>query len=75
VEEFINRVNALRNADVANQIDTHYRTWQTASQLSAASRKRMAQAIIDKVRAAGREKASKDKVWYQDLLEFIGGEK
>jgi len=69
VENFINRLTALRNQDVAGQINAFYQEWKNSS-LSTASKKRMAQAIIDKVRAAGREKQSKEKAWYQELCAF-----
>ncbi|MFX4827839.1 hypothetical protein ABTB65_18990, partial [Acinetobacter baumannii] len=57
VENFINRLTALRSQDVAGQINAFYQEWKN-SNLSTASKKRMAQAIIEKVRAAGREKQS-----------------
>lgn len=69
VENFINRLTALRNQDVAGQINAFYQEWKNSG-LSTASKKRMAQAIIDKVRAAGREKQSKEKAWYQELCAF-----
>lgn len=70
VERFIVRVKAIRNSDVASQINNYFQEWKNST-LSDASKKRMAQAIIEKVREAGREKASKDKGWYQDLLKFV----
>lgn len=69
VEGFINRLMALRNQDVAGQMNVFYQEWKN-SNLSTASKKRMAQAIIEKVRAAGREKQSKEKAWYQELCAF-----
>lgn len=70
VERFIGRVNAIRNNDVASQINNYFQEWKQ-SKLSYTSKKKMAQAIIDKVREAGREKASKEKGWYQELVEFV----
>lgn len=73
VDKFVYRVNALASKDVANQINGFYQEW-ISSKLSNESRKLMAEAIINKVRQAGREKVSQEKRWYQELFKFITGE-
>ncbi|MDW8305410.1 MAG: type III-B CRISPR module RAMP protein Cmr6 [Acidobacteriota bacterium] len=70
VEKFISRVSALRSNEVAGQIYNFYLEWKN-SPLSDESRRKMAQAIIEKIRSAGREKKSQDKQWYMELLSYL----
>ncbi len=44
------------------------RTERVYKQLEVVLRQQVAQAIINKVRAAGREKNSRSKPWFQELL-------
>lgn len=66
-EGYIREVESIR--DVASQIHGYYQKWQQLT--SKAARMLLAQAIIEKVRQAGREKASKEKSWYKELLLFL----
>ena len=62
-------LEVLRDSDVAGQINNYYQQWQRLT--SNEARKLLAQAIIDKVRQARREKQSAEKAWYQELLRFL----
>lgn len=62
-------LETLRESDVAGQISTYYQQWQRLT--SGEARALLAQAIIDKVRQAKREKQSAEKAWYQELLQFL----
>jgi hypothetical protein len=41
---------------------------QRRMDVSEKYKRTLAQAIIEKVKAVGREKASREKAWYQELL-------
>lgn len=68
VDNFVKRVKAVKN--VAGEINTFYQEWKNLSS-PVHLRKDAAQAILDKVREAGRERQSKDKPWYMDLKKFV----
>lgn len=63
------RLEALRESEVAGQINSYYQQWQKLT--SQEARTLLAQAIIEKVRKAGREKASAEKSWYKELLASL----
>jgi len=67
-EGYKREVDALR--DVAGQIYGYYQKWQQIT--SEEARMLLAQAIVEKVRKAGREKATVGKAWYQELRRFLG---
>lgn len=67
VEAFIKRVEQLRNTDVAGQIARYVDEWRNL-EVSPHLKRRAAQAIVDKIRIAGREKASKGKPWFIEIL-------
>ena len=69
VEGYIQELQGLRNSDVAGRINGFYQRWQQTQ--SNEARTMLAKAIIEKVRQAGREKASADKAWYRDLRDFL----
>ncbi len=69
-EGYIKEINSLPNSQVANQIQGYYPKWQQFK--SDEGRVNVARAIVDKVRQAGREKASADKAWYKELLVCLG---
>lgn len=60
-------VDALK--DVAGQIHGYYQKWQKIE--SEKGRLLLGQAIIEKVRQAGREKATAEKAWYKELRTFL----
>lgn len=74
LEGFFYRLKNLRPQDVAAQINNFVNEWRTLK-ISPTSKQRIAQAILDKVKEAGRAKASKDKSWYQELMRCVGGAK
>lgn len=68
VDNFVKRVKAVKN--VAGEIDKFYKEWKSLNS-PIHLRKVAAQAMLDKVREAGRERQSKDKSWYIDLKKFV----
>ncbi len=66
-EGYIREIDALR--DVAGQIHGYYQRWQQLT--SEEARMLLAQAIVEKVRKAGREKQTAGKGWYKELLAFL----
>lgn len=69
VEGFKIEIAAMPINGVASQINAYYQKWQQLTNDEA--RRTLAQAIIEKVRQAGREKASADKGWYKELLARV----
>ena len=66
-EGYKREVDVLNN--VAGQIHGYYQKWQQLNLKEA--RLLLAQAIIDKVRQAGREKVTSEKPWYKELRAFL----
>jgi CRISPR-associated protein Cmr6 len=67
-EGYIRELEAVK--DVAGQIHGYYQKWQQIT--SPEARKLLANAIVEKVRKAGREKKVAEKAWYKELLTFLG---
>lgn len=70
VDALIRDLKALPSARVAPEINRFIERWRKLN-VSDALKRQAAQAIVQKVREAGREKASADKAWYQELLASI----
>ncbi len=70
MQEFQLRLDQMPNPKVASEINAVYQQWK-ALEASDETRRRIAQAILDKVKAAGRVKNSEGKTWYQELQSFI----
>ena len=66
-EGYKHELDALK--DVAGQIYGYYQKWQQFR--SEEARMLLAQAIVEKVRKAGREKQTAEKSWYKELLAFL----
>ena len=66
-EGYQREIDALR--DVAGQIHSYYQKWQQIK--SEEARRLLAQAIVEKVRKAGRERATADKPWYKELVAYL----
>lgn len=62
-------IEAMQDASVAGQMNNYYQQWKQLT--LPAAQQIVAQAIVAKVRKAGRERASADRPWYKELLEFI----
>jgi CRISPR-associated protein Cmr6 len=69
-EELVARIKAMPNPKVANEIGQRVAEWR-AFQVPDEWRRLVASAIVEKVREAGREKASMGKGWYQELLDSL----
>lgn len=69
-DALIARINALADNRVANEINKFYLEAKALT-INSVQYARIAAAIIKKVRAAGREKASADKLWYKELLAVV----
>jgi CRISPR-associated protein Cmr6 len=72
VDRLVTRIDSLPDSQVANQISQFYNEWKSL-QISDALKREVAQAIIAKVKKVGREKASREKAWYKELLASIDG--
>lgn len=66
-EGYKREIDALR--DVAGQIHGYYQRWKQLT--SSEAQLIVAKAIVEKVRQAGREKASADRPWYKELVAFL----
>jgi hypothetical protein len=66
VNDLLYRLNEMPNNRVASELDRFITAWRALT-VDAALKREVAQAILQKVRDAGREKASKSKTWYQEL--------
>ncbi len=63
-------IEAMKDSDVANQINAYYQRWKQLT--SQEARTLLAKAIIEKVHKAKREKVSADRPWYKELRAFLG---
>ncbi|ACA60314.1 type III-B CRISPR module RAMP protein Cmr6 [Candidatus Desulforudis audaxviator] len=70
VDQLINQIRALRTSEVAGRIQAFYEQWWKLD-VSPEHKRRIAEAIVAKVKEAGREKQSLDKDWYRELLESL----
>ena len=70
VDDFQHRLQALSPKDVAGQIAQFVDQWRQ-SELPDEYRLQMAQAILEKLEAAGRTKKSQDKEWFQEIQAFV----
>lgn len=68
-EGYIKEIEAMALNSVASQMGNYHYKWKGLTLQEA--RMTVAVAIIEKVRKAGREKASREKPWYKELLEFV----
>ena len=66
-EGYKHEIDVLTN--VAGQLPSYYDKWRKLT--SQEARTLLARAIIEKVRQAGREKATRDKAWYKELRAFL----
>lgn len=69
-DELIGRIKAMPVGRVANEIGHRVSEWKSL-QAPDDVRRRVASAIVEKVREAGREKVSSGKSWFQELLDFL----
>lgn len=70
VDRFKQRLTALPASKVAGSINVFVTEWRSL-ELDPPHKVRMAQAILDKIRAAGREKNSSKKEWYRELITYV----
>lgn len=73
VEQFKQQLAALPTSKVAGEIAAFVQRWRTL-EVDESYKQKVARAILAKVREAGREKQSKDKSWYQELLASLPDE-
>lgn len=64
------RLDQMPIPKVASEINAVYQQWKTI-EISEEARRLIAQAILDKVKAAGRTKHSEGKTWYLELQSFV----
>jgi CRISPR-associated protein Cmr6 len=72
-EAIVNSLDILKAGEVAGQLHSYYQQWQQLT--SQQARTILAQAILEKVRKAGREKVSAEKSWYKNLVTFVNEKK
>jgi len=70
VDAFLAQLGALRHDRVAPEIPQFVDRWR-GLEVKAALKRRVAEAILAKVREAGREKVSAEKSWYKELLSSL----
>ena len=70
VADLIRQIEVLPNAAVAGSIHGIFEQWQRLDAESEQKR-RVASAIVEKVKQAGRENKSRDKAWYRELLSSL----
>ncbi|MEA4883821.1 MAG: type III-B CRISPR module RAMP protein Cmr6 [Clostridia bacterium] len=67
VADLIQQIEVLPNSAVAGSIHGIFEQWQRL-EAEPEQKRRVAKAIIEKVKQAGRENKSRDKAWYRELL-------
>ena len=72
VTRFLSGLEQMPHHKVGSEIHGVYRQWQGVD-ISDASKRKIAQAILDKVEYAGRTKKSANKEWFQKLQSFTMG--
>jgi CRISPR-associated protein Cmr6 len=70
VEQFERQLSALSQHRVAGEIYAYVERWR-ALEVDKPYKQQVARAIIAKIRDAGREKQSREKKWYQELLASL----
>jgi CRISPR-associated protein Cmr6 len=70
VASFEQQLAAMPNDKVAGEINAFVQRWR-ALEIDEPYRQQIAKAIITKIHAAGREKKSSGKKWYQELLASL----
>lgn len=69
-EDMIARIRLLPAGRVAPEIAQYAAQWK-ALPIAETHKRKIAGAILKKIRGAGREKKSSDKAWYQELLAAV----
>jgi len=70
VHAFLTQLSVLRHDRVAPEIPQFVERWRRL-EAGAGLKRQVAEAILAKVREAGREKASAEKPWYKELLSSL----
>lgn len=70
VNSMVQQVQQLRSSDVAGQIPNHAERWAKLD-VAESLKLELARAILTKVHEAGREKASLEKAWYQQIKAYV----
>jgi CRISPR-associated protein Cmr6 len=71
VDSFLLRLRGMSNARLPGEIQAVYQQWVELT-VSGENRQALAQAILDKIEAAGRTRKSLGQAWYQELLAAAG---
>lgn len=70
VDDLIAQVSSLSNDKVAGSIYAFYEHWKELD-VGPEQKRRFAEAIVIKIKDAGREKKTKDKAWYKELVDYL----
>jgi CRISPR-associated protein Cmr6 len=73
VYRFEQELTDLPNNRVAQEIGGFVNRWR-AAEVAEPYKQQMAQAILDKVEAAGRTRKSLEKAWYQELVRYVASD-
>ena len=69
-DSLIRQIEALRTTEVAGGINAFYLRWRDLD-VNDIQKRRVAEAIVAKVKEAKREKQSRKKTWYQELMKSL----
>ncbi len=69
-DQLIAGVQALKAAEIAGSMHAFYELWRKL-EVNPVQKRRVAEAIVAKVKEGGREKQSRDEDWYKGLLASI----
>ncbi|MEA3308552.1 MAG: type III-B CRISPR module RAMP protein Cmr6 [Chloroflexota bacterium] len=69
IERFRLRLDQMSTRSVAGRIHNEYERWKKL-EFSAASKRIIAQLILERIESAGRTKKSRKKKWFQELVAF-----
>lgn len=69
-DALVQQIAVLAQREVAGSIYAFYEQWQQL-EVDSKQKRRVAEAIVEKVKEAGREKRTKDKAWYKELLSAL----
>ncbi len=70
-DQLILEIQNIKTTAVAGSINQYYQRWRD-EKISPEQKRRIAEAIVTKVKEAGREKQSREKEWYKELLASLG---
>ncbi|MGO0122920.1 type III-B CRISPR module RAMP protein Cmr6 [Desulfothermobacter acidiphilus] len=71
IDQLIEQIRGLKSSKVPGSINAFYDQWLQL-EVGPEDKRRVAEAIVAKIKEAGREKQSRSQEWYQELLKSLG---